>query len=165
MSSPVIVVHAGAGGWGDDLREQEPECRAALERSLRAGALALEAGGDAVDAVCAAVMVMEGFSLFNAGRGSVLCSDGSVEMCAAVMRGSDRAAGAVAMLRRSWHPIAAARTLLDAPPVLLVGERADAHAAAHGIEQHDPSEFVTDRQRRRLGRRSPRAGARVPSGA
>jgi beta-aspartyl-peptidase (threonine type) len=152
MSSPVIVVHAGAGGWGDDLREQEPECRAALERSLRAGALALEAGGDAVDAVCAAVMVMEGFSLFNAGRGSVLCSDGSVEMCAAVMRGSDRAAGAVAMLRRSWHPIAAARTLLDAPPVLLVGERADAHAAAHGIEQHDPSEFVTDRQRRRLER-------------
>jgi beta-aspartyl-peptidase (threonine type) len=152
MSSPVIVVHAGAGGWGEELREQEPECRAALEEALRAGAEALVAGGDAVDSVCAAVMVMEGFPLFNAGHGSVLCSDGSVEMSAAVMRGSDRAAGAMAMLRRSGHPIAAARTLLDAPPVLLAGERADAHAAAHGVEQEDPSEFVTDRQRDRLAR-------------
>jgi beta-aspartyl-peptidase (threonine type) len=152
MSSPVIVVHAGAGGLGDDLREQEAACRAALERSLRAGESVWEAGGDAVDAVCAAVMVMEAFSLFNAGHGSVLCSDGSVEMSAAVMRGSDRGAGAMAMLRTTRHPIAAARTLLDAAPVLLAGERADAHAAAQGMEQHHPSEFVTDHQRRRLGR-------------
>jgi beta-aspartyl-peptidase (threonine type) len=73
-------------------------------------------------------------------------------MSAAVMRGSDRAAGAVAMMRRTRHPVAAARSLLDAPPVLLAGERADAHAAAEGLEQHDPSEFVTERQRRRLER-------------
>ena len=152
MSSPVIVVHAGAGGWGDDLREGEAECRSALEQALSSAADALENGGGAVDAVCAAVMVMEGFSLFNAGYGSVLCSDGSVEMSAAVMRGSDRAAGAMAMMRRTRHPIAAARTLLDAPPVLLAGEPADAHAATHGLEQHDPSEFVTERQRRRLER-------------
>lgn len=151
MSPPVIVVHAGAGGWSDELRELQDECRAALERSLQAGAAALETGS-AVDAVCAAVMIMEGFPLFNAGYGSVLCSDGSVEMSAAVMRGIDRAAGAVAMMRRTRHPIAAARSLLDAPPVLLAGERADAHAAAHGLEQHDPAEFVTDRQRRRLER-------------
>ena len=97
-------------------------------------------------------MVMEGFPLFNAGYGSVLCSDGSVEMSAAVMRGSDRAAGAMALLRRTRHPIAAARTLLEEPVVMLAGERADAHAAAQGLEQHDPSEFVTDRQRRRLER-------------
>jgi beta-aspartyl-peptidase (threonine type) len=95
---------------------------------------------------------MEGFELFNAGYGAVLCSDGSVEMSAAVMRGSDRAAGAVAMMRRTRHPIAAALTLLEAPPVLLAGERADDHAAAQGLEQRDPSEFVTDRQRRRLER-------------
>ena len=153
MSSPVIVIHAGAGGWGEDLREREAECRAALEASLLAGAEALSnPGGDAVDAVCAAVMVMEAFPLFNAGHGSVLCSDGTVEMSAAIMRGSDRAAGAMAMLRRTRHPIAAARALLDAPPVLLAGERADAHAAAHGIDQDDASEFVTDRQRERLER-------------
>ena len=157
MSVPVIVVHAGAGGLSDDLREQEAECRAALERALGAGAAALEAG-TAVDAVCAAVMVMEGFSLFNAGYGSVLCSDGSVEMSAAVMRGTDRAAGAVAMMRRTRHPIAAARSLLDAPPVMLAGERADAHAAAQGLEQHDPDEFVTEHQRRRLERFLSRRG-------
>jgi L-asparaginase / beta-aspartyl-peptidase len=151
VSPAVIMVHAGAGGWSDELREQEDECRAALEHSLMAGAAALEAGS-AVDAVCAAVMIMEGFALFNAGYGSVLCSDGSVEMSAAVMRGSDRAAGAVAIMRRTRHPIAAARSLLDAPPVLLAGDHADAHAARQGLEQHDPSEFITDRMRRRLER-------------
>jgi L-asparaginase / beta-aspartyl-peptidase len=151
VTGPVVVVHAGAGGISDDLRAQESECRAALEHALTAGAAALEGGG-AVEAACAAVMVMEGFPLFNAGYGSVLCSDGSVEMSAAVMRGSDRAAGAVAMLRRTRHPIAAALSLLEAPPVLLAGERADDHAAGQGLEQHDPSEFVTDRQRRRLER-------------
>jgi beta-aspartyl-peptidase (threonine type) len=152
MSPPIIVVHAGAGGLGDDLRQQEGECRAALEQALHAGGERLDVGGDAIEAVCAAVMVMEGFPLFNAGYGSVLCSDGSVEMSAAVMRGSDRAAGAMALLRRTRHPIAAARTLLEEPVVMLAGERADAHAAAQGLEQHDPSEFVTDRQRRRLER-------------
>jgi len=152
VNSPVIVVHAGAGGLSDDLREREADCRSALEQALTSGADALEHGGGAVEAACAAVMFMEGFSLFNAGYGSVLCSDGSVEMSAAIMRGGDRAAGAMAMMRRTRHPIAAARTLLDAPPVLLAGEHADAHAATHGLEQHDPSEFVTERQRRRLER-------------
>jgi L-asparaginase / beta-aspartyl-peptidase len=151
MSDPVILVHAGAGGISDDLRERESECRAALEDALNAGAAAL-VEGSAVEAVSAAVAVMESFPLFNAGYGSVMCSDGSVEMSAAIMRGSDRAAGAVAMLRRTRHPIMAALSLLDAPPVLLAGERADAHAAGEGLEQHDPSEFVTDRQRRRLER-------------
>jgi beta-aspartyl-peptidase (threonine type) len=151
MSEPVILVHAGAGGVSDDLREREADCRRALEQALEAGAAALGTGG-AVEAACAAVMVMEGFALFNAGYGSVLCSDGSVEMSASVMRGSDRAAGAVAMVRRTRHPIAAALSLLDAPPVLIAGKRADEHAVAQGLEQHDPSEFVTDRQRRRLER-------------
>jgi beta-aspartyl-peptidase (threonine type) len=151
VSSPVIAVHAGAGGIGDDLRERAAECRRALEDALAAGARALETGG-AVAAVAAAVTIMEGFPLFNAGYGSVLCSDGSVEMSAAVMRGSDRAAGAVAMVRRTRNPIAAALALLEAPPVLLAGERADEHAAAEGLEQRDPEEFVTERQRRRLER-------------
>jgi L-asparaginase / beta-aspartyl-peptidase len=152
MSSPVIAVHAGAGGFGEDLREREAECRDALERALQSGAAALADGQDAVEAVTAAVMVMEAFPLFNAGYGSVLCADGSVEMSAAVMRGGDRAAGAVAMMRRTRHPIAAALTLLEEPVVLIAGERADAHAAARGLEQHDPSEFVTERQRDRLAR-------------
>lgn len=152
MTEPVILIHAGAGGISEELRAQESDCRDALERALMSGAAALEGDGGAVEAVCAAVTVMESFALFNAGYGSVLCSDGSVEMSAAVMRGSDRGAGAVTTLRRTRHPVLAALSLVDAPPVLLAGEPADAHAASHGLEQHDPSEFVTDRMRARLAR-------------
>ena len=104
MTSPVIVVHGGAGGLTDELREHEAECHAALAAALNAGAQALDAGGGAVEAVRAAVIVMESFPLFNAGYGSALCSDGSIELSAAVMRGSDRAAGGVAMTTRTrWR--------------------------------------------------------------
>ena len=96
---------------------------------------------------------METFPLFNAGHGSALCSDGSIELSASVMRGSDRAAGGVAMMRRTRHPVAAAVALLDQPEALLVGDSADAHAAASGLEQIDLDAFVTDRQRRRLAER------------
>jgi L-asparaginase / beta-aspartyl-peptidase len=150
MTPPVVVVHGGAGGHTDEIREREPEYHTALERSLTAAAAALRAGGDAVEAVRAAVIVMETFPLFNAGHGSALCSDGSVELSASVMRGSDRAAGGVAMVRRTRHPVAAAVALLDQPEVLLVGDSADAHAAASGLEQVGLHAFVTERQRRRL---------------
>jgi beta-aspartyl-peptidase (threonine type) len=153
MTGPVIVVHGGAGALGEELRERAAEYRDALVAALQAGAQALTGGGDAVAAVRAAVMVMEAFPLFNAGYGSTLCEDGSVELSASAMRGSDRAAGAVAVMRRTWHPVAAATALLDHPEVLLAGERADAFAANCGLEQRDPSEFVTERQRRRLAAR------------
>jgi isoaspartyl peptidase/L-asparaginase-like protein (Ntn-hydrolase superfamily) len=106
-------------------------------------------------------MVMEEFQLFNAGYGSALCDDGSVELSASAMRGSDRAAGAVAVMRSTWHPVAAATAMLEHPEVLLAGERADAFAAAQGLEQRDPSQFVTDRQRRRLAERRAPDGATV----
>ncbi len=134
--------------------------RRSRTRSERAHG-ALEAGGGAVEAVRAAVIVLESFPLFNAGHGSALCADGSVELSASVMRGSDRAAGGVAMMRRTRNPVAAAAALLDEPEVLLVGERADAHAAAHGLEQQDPAEFVTERQRRRLAERAAGGGETV----
>jgi L-asparaginase / beta-aspartyl-peptidase len=153
MNRPVVAVHGGAGGHTDELREHADECRVALERSLSAAAEALEAGGGAVEAVRAAVMVMEAFPLFNAGHGAALCSDGSVELSASVMRGSDSAAGGVAMVRRTRHPVAAAVALLDEREVLLVGDSADAHAAANGLEQVDPADFVTGRQRLRLAER------------
>jgi L-asparaginase / beta-aspartyl-peptidase len=152
MTSPVIVVHGGAGGLTDELRAHEADCHAALAAALSAGADALSEGGGAVEAVRAAVIVMEAFPLFNAGCGSALCSDGSVELSAAVMRGSDRAAGGVAMITRTRHPVAAAVALLDEPEVLLAGASADAHAVAHGLEQWEPAEFVTERQRRRLAK-------------
>ena len=96
MTEPVIVVHGGAGGFGPELTERAGEYREALVAALGAGAHALESGGGAVEAVSAAVMAMEEFPLFNAGYGSALCDDGSVELSASAMRGSDRAAGAAA---------------------------------------------------------------------
>jgi L-asparaginase / beta-aspartyl-peptidase len=158
VTSPVIVVHGGAGGHTDEIREFETEYRAALEEALDAGAEALtRRGGGAVEAVRAAVMVLESVPLFNAGHGAALCSDESVELSASVMRGSDRAAGGVAMVTRTRYPVQAAVALLDEPEVLLVGESADAHAAANGLEQIDPAEFVTARQRQRLVERRAKA--------
>jgi L-asparaginase / beta-aspartyl-peptidase len=163
MNRPVVAVHGGAGGISHELREHADECRAALESALEAAAHALNGGGGAVEAVCAAVIVMESFPLFNAGYGSALCADGTVELSASVMRGSDRAAGGVAMMTRTAHPVAAAVVLLDEPEVLLAGPTADAFAAASGLEQLDPAAFVTERQRRglaeRLAREEPRAAA------
>ena len=68
----VIAIHAGAAPATSVVVEQEARCRAALHEALAAGRDTIEAGGDAVAAVRAAVMVMEDFELFNAGRGAVL---------------------------------------------------------------------------------------------
>ena len=161
MTEPVIVVHGGAGGFGPELTERAGEYREALVAALGAGAHELECGGGAIEAVRAAVMSMEECPLFNAGYGSALCDDGSVELSASAMRGSDRAAGAVAVMRCTWHPVAAAIAMLEEPEVLLAGERADAFAAARGLEQRDPSQFVTERQRRRLAERLSGGGETV----
>jgi L-asparaginase / beta-aspartyl-peptidase len=154
MNQPVVVVHGGAGSFTADLRQHEAAYRDALETALESAAAALMEGRGALVAVRLAVEVMESFPLFNAGHGSALCADASVEMSAAVMRGSDRAAGAVAAITRTEHPIAAAYALLDGPQVLMVGEPADAYAAARGAEQRDTSYFVTDRQLKRLNERN-----------
>ena len=161
MTGPVIAVHGGAGGFGSELQQRSSEYREALTSALMAGAAALDAGGGGVEAVRAAVIVMEDFPLFNAGHGAALCDDGSVELSASAMRGGDQAAGAVALVRCTRNPVAAAAAMLDQPEVLLAGERADAFAAARGLEQRDPAEFVTERQRRRLAARLGAGGATV----
>jgi beta-aspartyl-peptidase (threonine type) len=148
----VLVIHAGAGPGATPGGERAEQHRAALRETLNRGRAVLEADGDAGDAVLAAIAYMEdAVPFFNAGRGSVLCADGAVEMSAALMRGRDRGAGAVAQVRRTRQPIFAAAAVLErSPHVLLVGEAADAFAASAGLEQRDPSYFVTDRQRARL---------------
>jgi L-asparaginase / beta-aspartyl-peptidase len=149
---PVVLIHAGAGGRSREIDQRQREYREALLTTLAKARVVLEAGGSAVDAAQAAVMFMEDqVEFFNAGRGSTLCADGSVEMSAAIMRGSDREAGAVASIRHARYPIAAARAVLDTSPhVLLVADAADRHAATAGAEQRDPAYFITDRQQRRL---------------
>jgi beta-aspartyl-peptidase (threonine type) len=148
----MIAIHAGAAAGTSIVVEAEERCREALLEALEDARAVLENGGDAVSAVQAAVMVMEDFELFNAGRGAVLCADGSVELSASLMRGSDRAAGAVAAVKRTKNPIAGALAVLRSDQVLMVGEAADRRAAAAGAEQVDPSHFVTERQRERLAR-------------
>ena len=126
---------------------------AALLEAVDRGRAVLERpDGTAIDAVQAAIQYMEDdCEFFNAGRGAALCADGSVEMSAAIMRGSDRAAGAAALVRRTRQPIAVARVVLEhSPHVLIAGHATDEFAASHGLEQRPPSYFVTDHQRGRF---------------
>ena len=148
----MIVIHAGAGPSSAARAALAQRSHAALLTALGRAQAVLAQGGGALDAVQVAVTFMEDEAdFFNAGRGSVLCADATTEMSAAVMRGCDRAAGAVAILRRTRLPIVAARVVLQQTPhVLLVGEAADRCAARHGAEQRDPGYFVTDHQRGRL---------------
>jgi L-asparaginase / beta-aspartyl-peptidase len=148
----VVVIHAGAGARSAELTERHDAVRSGVLEAVGMARAVLEGGGSAVDAAQSAVMFMEtGADFFNAGRGSVLCADGSVEMSAALMRGVDRAVGAVAGVKRTKQPIVAARAVLEySSHVLLFGAAADAHAEASGAEMTDSSYFVTERQRRRL---------------
>jgi beta-aspartyl-peptidase (threonine type) len=148
-----LVVHGGAGSMrpGRLPPEQERCARAGLEAALAAGSAILENRERALDAVEAAVRVLEEDVCFNAGRGSVLTAAGSVELDAAIMDGRTRAAGAVAGLRTTRAPISLARRLLeDGPHVFLSGKGADEFAREAGLEQVANSWFETPERRRQL---------------
>lgn len=152
----LVAVHGGAATVG---RATIGEGRAqrgldALRESLRAAHHALEEGAAALDAAIAAVRALEDAEDLNAGRGAALTSAGTVELDAAVCDGATRRAGAVTVVSRTRHPVDAARAVLDdGRHVLLAGSAADAFALACGLEEVDPSWFVTERQQRALGHR------------
>lgn len=154
---PAVAIHAGAGAWRGEFEEHGAAIAACLRDVLGRARLMLERGDDAVSVAVCAVSMMESLELFNAGCGSALCSDGTVEMSASVMRGSDQAAGAVAGIRNTMHPIRAALGVLEGNEVLLIGEAADQAASRRGLEQRPNAYFVTARQRDSLGS--------VPSGS
>ena len=144
-----FAIHGGAGVIERDSLspEQDAAYRAALTRALEAGQAILSRGGSAMDAVQAAIQIMEDDPLFNAGRGAVFTAAGRNELDAAVMDGSDLTAGSVAGLTNTRHPIAAARAVMDqSPHVMLIGSGADAFAASVGLEQVEPSFFFTERR-------------------
>jgi len=144
-----FAIHGGAGviERANLSPEQDAAYRAALTRALEAGAEVLRNGGEALDAVEAAIQLMEDDPLFNAGRGAVFTAAGRNELDAAVMNGSDLTAGAVAGLTTTRHPIAAARAVMEqSPHVMLIGSGADAFAASQGLEQVEPSFFFTERR-------------------
>jgi beta-aspartyl-peptidase (threonine type) len=122
-----------------------------MSAALAAGAAKLRAGASALDAVEAAIGVMEDDPLFNAGRGAVFTAEGKNELDASIMDGAGRRAGAVAGVTRTRHPISLARAVMEkSPHVMLIGAGADAFAAAQGLEQVDPLFFFTDRRWRQM---------------
>jgi beta-aspartyl-peptidase (threonine type) len=134
-----LIVHGGAK---EIAPEQEEANRRGCLEAVAAGQAILEQGGSAVDAVEAAIRILESDPTFNAGYGSDLNADGEVEMDAALMDGSSLALGAVAAIQGVRHPISVARRMLSEPPTLLVGEGARRFAAAQGAELCEPGELI-----------------------
>jgi beta-aspartyl-peptidase (threonine type) len=152
-----IAVHGGAGTL--PASELTPEKRRAfndgLESALRAGFAILEQGGAGLDAVVAAVKVLEDDPLFNAGRGSVLAANGEHELDASIMDGRDLRAGSVTGLRHVRNPIELARLVMDrSPHVMLAGAGAEEFALEHGLEPVPNDYFATERRRLELDRLS-----------
>ncbi len=144
-----FAIHGGAGVIERDSLspDQDAADRASLTRALEAGSAILADGGSGLDAVQAAIELMEDDPLFNAGRGAVFTAAGRNELDAAIMNGADRTAGAVAGLTTTRHPIAAARAVMErSPHVMLIGEGADRFAASVELEQVPPSFFFTERR-------------------
>src|SRR6266404_603998 len=144
---PSIIVHGGAGAAVADA----DELRLGMRIAVGAGWAVLAAGGAALDAVEAAVRTLEDDPRFNAGRGSALTRDGTIETDASIMEGDRLQCGAVAALPGVVaNPITVARKVLESRRhVLLVGDGALAFSRAAGIPECDPASLVTDRQRKR----------------
>jgi L-asparaginase / beta-aspartyl-peptidase len=160
-----IVVHGGAGPLPQD-EERARRMRDGAVAAVAAGHAVLATGGSAIDAVEAAVVVLEDDPEFNAGRGAALTEYGRVELDASMMDGSERAAGAVAAVRGVRNPIRAARAVLaEGRHVLLVGAPATEFAATAGLAFEAETWFVTDNQRRALNRNGSADAARGTVGA
>jgi L-asparaginase / beta-aspartyl-peptidase len=148
-----LVIHGGAGAMRPDHGDADHELRArqGLLNALEAGSDILSKVGGAVDAVEAAVRILEDDPCFNAGRGSTLNAAGLVELDAAIMEGSNRRAGAVAGLKTTRAPISLARLLMErGPHVFLSYDGADRMACEAGLEQVGNDWFVTGERRRQL---------------
>ncbi len=148
-----LVLHGGAGQMTRDTvtPAQAEGARAALGRALDAGAAVLAADGAALDAVEAAVRVLEDDPHFNSGRGAALTHAGVAELDAAIMDGRDRNAGAVAGVTATRNPVSLARAVMaDSPHVLLSGAGADAFAVEQGCEPATQDWLVLPERRAQL---------------
>jgi len=148
-----LVIHGGAGTIERARMkpEDEKQIRAALALALERGSAVLAAGGDALDAVEAAVKVLEDDPHFNAGRGAVFTYEGTNSLDAAIMDGRERKAGAVAGISRTRNPIEAARAVMErSPHVMLSGEGADQFSREQGLTQAEPDYFATPERKRQL---------------
>jgi beta-aspartyl-peptidase (threonine type) len=142
----VIVLHGGAGDI--NLTNTPPDKQAALKlalnEALMAGKKVLSKGGTSLDAVVAAIKILEDSPLFNAGKGAVLNAEGKAEMDASIMDGKTLKAGAVAEVTIIKNPITAARAVMDhSEHVMLAGKGAEQFAREQHLEIVDPAYFIT----------------------
>jgi beta-aspartyl-peptidase (threonine type) len=159
-----VVVHGGAGViTRNSIASTEAAYRAGLVKALDAAAAVLNNGGSSLDAVERAIVTLEDYPLFNAGRGAVFTSDGKIELDAAIMNGATLQAGSVAGVTRTRHPISLARAVMEkSPHVMLIGAGADAFAREKGLEQVDQSYFFTERSWQALLRQLEKDGRPAP---
>jgi beta-aspartyl-peptidase (threonine type) len=138
---PALIVHGGAWDIPDDAVEA---CQAGCQRALTAGWSILSSGGTAIDAIEAAIVVLENDPVFDAGFGSHLNLDGKVECDAIVMDGGTLRAGSAAALQRIKNPIRLARKILETcPHMMLVADGAERYAKANGIALCDNKELIS----------------------
>jgi beta-aspartyl-peptidase (threonine type) len=147
-TQPVLLIHGGAWAMPDDAVVAHEN---GIANALAAGYALLEKGASAVDAVEAAVAVMEDDDTFDAGRGSFLTQDGRVQLDALLMNGANLRTGGVACVERLRNPIRAARLVLDhSPHVYFVGTGAERFARQNGMALVDNTELIVPRERERL---------------
>ena len=145
----MLVIHGGAGTItrANMSAEAEKNYRAGLEEALKTGHAVLARGGTSVDAVEAAIRILEDNPLFNAGKGAVFTHDGKNELDASIMEGKKKMAGSVAGVTIIRNPISAARAVMErSPHVMMTGRGAELFATKMGLEIVDPSYFWTERR-------------------
>jgi len=144
-----IVIHGGAGAMSKDRMtpELDSSYRASLLEAVNVGKNILAGGGTALEAVEKAINVLENNPLFNAGKGAVFTHDGINELDAAIMDGSNLAAGSVAGVTDIKNPIIAARYVMTkSPHVMLTGAGASLFAKEQGLEIVPPEYFRTEKR-------------------
>ena len=147
-ATPILVIHGGAGVIKRDMdAATQKAIRVALTTALEHGYAQLKAGKSALDAVTAAITVLEDDPNFNAGKGAVFNHDGRNELDAAIMDGATLRAGGVANVHRVKNPILLARAVMEhSPHVLMFGDGAEEFARTQGIVLVDPKYFWTQKR-------------------
>lgn len=160
-----VVLHGGAGVIERSSMSPavELQYREGLRQAITAAGNVLDRGGSAMDAVQAAIELMEDNPLFNAGKGAVFAADGTNQMDAAIMDGATMRAGAVADVQFTKHPIALARAVMEKTQwVLLSGAGADAFSLRAGLQQEPRSYFFTESRWQALVRELKKENLPIP---
>ena len=147
-ATPLFILHTGAGITRADLTpDSEKHVREVMKQAAEKGYGILKSGGSSLDAVSAAIVILEDEPMFNAGKGAVFNHDGKNELDASIMDGATLQAGAVANVHRVKNPILLARAVMEkSPHVMMVGDGAEEFAKSIGVQLVDPKYFYTERR-------------------